>query len=138
MEIVDSTDIGSAINIGDVPDLAEVWRLYDRRAVLAHAIERARQDDRDDDAATFRAVLEALPEVTPLQALQASQRLVDLLTGSRWRVIQDARKQKPPATWDRIGDALGMSRQSAWELFQRGMAEFRQDITAADTAPDPQ
>jgi hypothetical protein len=67
-----------------------------------------------------------------LNALRANTELVDLLTGRRWMVIQDARESG--ATWEQIGQALGMSRHAARNWYKRKIrdqeryVEHRHDV----------
>jgi hypothetical protein len=60
-----------------------------------------------------------LPNVSPLDALRANAELVQLLTARRWSVMQEAREQG--ASWAEVGEALGVSRQAAWEFYQRAI-----------------
>jgi hypothetical protein len=55
--------------------------------------------------------------VTPLEAAAAATVLAKQLQGSRWWIAAVARQQG--ASWADIGDALGMSRQAAWEGFRK-------------------
>jgi hypothetical protein len=60
--------------------------------------------------------VDSLP-VDPLEALRELSRVdVELETLRRGRV-EEARRQG--ATWEQIGESLGMSRQSAWEYYTR-------------------
>lgn len=56
-----------------------------------------------------------------LEALRANAVLVDDLTGQRWLVMRAARTAG--ASWEQLGSALGMSRQSAWEFLKRRLAD---------------
>lgn len=64
--------------------------------------------------------------VTALEALAAGRVLAEQLRACHGWITAEARKDG--ATWAEIGDALGMTRQSAWE----GFAKF-----AADPAHGP-
>jgi hypothetical protein len=75
-----------------------------------------------------RRALDESPAVTALQALAANAQLVDLLTGRRWYVMQAAREEG--AEWAEIGEALGVSKQAAWEFYKRKIAD--QEKYAAD------
>ncbi|WP_411093521.1 hypothetical protein [Streptomyces sp. 049-1] len=55
--------------------------------------------------------------VTALEALTAVRLLAESLTGSRGWITGEARREE--ATWAEIGQALGMTRQSAWEWFKK-------------------
>ena len=70
---------------------------------------------------------ESLP-ADPLEALQElSQADLELEVLRRDRVVE-ARRQG--ATWDQIGESLGMSRQSAWEYFTRETRRMLDEGTA--------
>lgn len=72
------------------------------------------------DAERLRVVDDATakaPAVSALEALAANARLVDLLSGRRWYVMQAAREEG--AEWAEIGAALGISKQAAWEFYKR-------------------
>jgi len=58
----------------------------------------------------------ALPGA-PLDALRELARTEVELDELRRREVAEARRSG--ATWDQIGDALGMSRQAAWEYFAK-------------------
>jgi hypothetical protein len=60
-------------------------------------------------------------EVTPLQALAAGHRLVQLLTGGRWHLMQDAREAG--ASWTEVGAALEMSKQGAADWYARKIGD---------------
>jgi len=59
---------------------------------------------------------DALP-TDPLQALRELSRVDLELEELRRDRVAAARRQG--ATWDQIGESLGMSRQSAWEYYSR-------------------
>ncbi len=61
-------------------------------------------------------VLDRLP-TDPLDALRELARTEAELGVLRRQSVADARAAG--ASWDQIGDALGMTRQSAWEYFTR-------------------
>ena len=60
--------------------------------------------------------VESLP-ADPLQALRELSRADAELEALRREQVEVARRQG--ATWDQIGESLGMSRQSAWEYYNR-------------------
>ncbi|MGB7236970.1 MAG: hypothetical protein WBD41_13425 [Rhodococcus sp. (in: high G+C Gram-positive bacteria)] len=68
----------------------------------------------------------ALP-VEPLDALRELTRSEAEL--DELRRIQVTEARRTGATWEQIGDALGMSRQSAWEYFAKRASE-RLDASA--------
>jgi hypothetical protein len=124
--------IDEDLDRGDERELFQIWRLYGERAMWAYGVERLRRRaaETDDDAeretaeaslAKAQDFLAELPACTPLQALRANKRLIDLLTGRRWSVMQEAREQD--ASWAEVGDALGMSKQGAQDWYSRKIAE---------------
>lgn len=60
--------------------------------------------------------VESLP-ADPLEALRELSRADTELEALRRERVEVARHQG--ATWDQIGESLGMSRQSAWEYYTR-------------------
>jgi hypothetical protein len=60
--------------------------------------------------------VESLP-ADPLEALRELSRVDVELEALRRERVAAARRQG--ATWDQIGESLGMSRQSAWEYYTR-------------------
>lgn len=58
---------------------------------------------------------------SPLDALRELVRTEEQLDELRRRQVAEARRTG--ATWDQIGDALGMSRQAAWEFFSKRAVE---------------
>ena len=53
----------------------------------------------------------------PLEALRELSRADVELDALRRERVETARRQG--ATWDQVGESLGMSRQSAWEYYTR-------------------
>lgn len=75
-------------------------------------------------------VVERLP-VDPLEALRELTRTEEELGVLRRRSVEAARAAG--ASWDQIGEALGMTRQSAWEYFTRPMrAAMAERVGASD------
>ena len=60
-----------------------------------------------------------VPPVTALDALAANARLVRLMTGWQWLAMRDARKDG--ATWEQIGDALGVTSHAAQQAYKRAI-----------------
>ena len=60
--------------------------------------------------------IKSLP-TDPLEALKELSRADVELEALRRERVEAARRQG--ATWDQIGESLGMSRQSAWEYYTR-------------------
>lgn len=109
-------DVEKALEEGNERELMQVWHLQAERSMWQTAIDRSRETGKADQVAAGEQALAELPEVTALQVLQANRRLVELLTGRRWIVMQRAREEG--ASWEQIGEALGMSRQGAWEWYR--------------------
>jgi hypothetical protein len=76
--------------------------------------------------------VESLP-TDPLEALRELSRADVELEELRHERVEAARRQG--ATWDQIGESLGMSRQSAWEYYTRE-ARHVLDETAAGSDLD--
>ena len=55
--------------------------------------------------------------VSALEALTATRLLAESMTASRGWITGEARREG--ASWTDIGHALGMTRQSAWEMFKK-------------------
>jgi hypothetical protein len=65
----------------------------------------------------------ALSDPDPLVALGATRALVGLL--STWEARLVAEATAAGATWETIGETVGVSRQAAWERFHDEAHEFR-------------
>ena len=71
----------------------------------------------------------ALPGA-PLDALRELARTEAELDDIRRHQVAEARRTG--ATWDQIGDALGMSRQGAWEYFAKRAQDRLAESAAAN------
>ncbi|MEZ5376807.1 MAG: hypothetical protein R2733_09885 [Acidimicrobiales bacterium] len=80
-------------------------------------------------------VTDELP-ADPLDALRALARTEAKLDELRRKQVAAARDAG--ATWEQVGEALGMSRQSAWEYYSaRARAEIAANVAAnADLSDD--
>lgn len=77
---------------------------------------------------------ESLP-VEPLDALREVSRSEVQLDELRWNQIAAARDAG--ASWAAIGEALGVSRQSAWEYFTRRVStELAANVESSDLSDD--
>lgn len=76
--------------------------------------------------------VDSLP-ADPLEALRELSRADVELEALRRERVEAARRQG--ATWDQIGESLGMSRQAAWEYYT-AKARSVLDQTAADSGLD--
>jgi hypothetical protein len=103
----------------------DTWDAYNLRLTWERDIENG--GDRTVDR---------LPAVSPLDALAANRRLVDLLTLRRWYVMQAAREAG--ATWEQIGSALGMSKQGAYDWYKKAIAAEKQLVKDLYDAPRAQ
>ncbi|MBV9011218.1 MAG: hypothetical protein JO272_04075 [Pseudonocardiales bacterium] len=112
-------DINQILTTGDEQELHQVWSLQSQRSTWQTVINKSGAQDTDHQIAI--QALDDLPEVTALQALEANRRLVDLLMGRRWIVIQKAREEG--ASWNTIGKALSMSCQAARDWYRRKITE---------------
>lgn len=118
----DDFDVDEVLRRGDERDLIRVWDLYHERQMWQQVIAKnAGADGNPDRLVTAHRVLTELPEVTATQALAANAMLVDLLVGRRWYVMRDAREAQ--ASWTEIGDALGISRQGAYDFYRRAVED---------------
>ena len=72
--------------------------------------------------------VDSLPS-EPLQALRELSRAGTELEALLREQVAEARSQG--ATWEEIGESLGMSRQSAWEYYTRDVRQIL-DEAAAD------
>ncbi|MET9268520.1 hypothetical protein [Kribbella sp. NPDC003557] len=92
-----------------------------------------RQQATGHPVAAFARALADLPGVSGLEALRASRRVVELLTGARWHMIRQAREEG--SSWSQVGTALGMSKQAAYDFYRRKLDQ--QDEAAAGTYNEP-
>jgi len=77
---------------------------------------------------------DSLP-VEPLDALREVSRSEAQLDDLRWKQIAAARHTG--AAWAAIGEALGVSRQSAWEYFTRRVStELAASVENSDLSDD--
>jgi hypothetical protein len=105
-------------------ELLRVLRISDQRELYQHGIEQGRAAGRSVER--LEGALMKLPGVTGLDALRASRRVVELLTGARWHMMRQAREEG--ASWNDIGQALGMTRQAAHDFYRRKIEQQEQDI----------
>jgi len=118
-------------------ELLDLWNAAPDRQRWQRILDRAVADDDDATAEVARGAL-AEVDASALDSLPANARIVRLLTGWRWFVMQQAREEG--ASWAEIGDALGMSRQSAWEWYKRQIEVQEQhvaDLHDADPSRRP-
>jgi len=78
--------------------------------------------------------VDSLP-VEPLDALREVSRSEAQLDELRWKQIEAARDAG--ASWAAIGEALGVSRQSAWEYFtRRASTELAANVEKSELSDD--
>jgi hypothetical protein len=108
-------DVDTVLRSGTEQQLLEIWSSHQRAAWTTP------QTSGDAGEAIHTLVSDAdnveQRQASALDALRANAELVDLLTGRRWMVMQDAREAG--ATWEQIGQALGMSRHAARSWYKR-------------------
>lgn len=104
-------------------ELIRVLRVSDQRELYQHGIEQGRASGRPVDVLVN--ALTKLPGVAGLDALRASRRVVELLTGARWHMMRQAREEG--ASWSDIGQALGMTRQAAHDFYRRRIEQQEHD-----------
>lgn len=120
-------DVDEVLSSPNLTQLLELWNAAGDRRMWTKVLTEstAAGNDQTADTArtarTARTALAELGETSALDSLRANLRIVSLLTGWRWIAMQQAREEG--ATWDQIGDALGMTRQAAWEWFKRHIEE---------------
>ena len=102
-------------------ELVAIWQSAGARRRLEASLTRAEQAGDAEGVLAARQAMAQLPEVSALDALRANAALVDQLTSQRWVAMKIARDEG--ASWEQIGQALGVSRQSAWEFLRRKLAE---------------
>lgn len=95
----------------DLPEYLGIWSTYQERAMWGRVITMGGNED-----IALRALSE-LPEASALDAIKANRAAVDLLVGRRWYVMEEAREAG--ATWEVIGDALGITKQGAQDYYRR-------------------
>jgi len=105
-------------------ELLDVLRVSDQRESYERRIEEA--EGAGQPVTSLVKALGNLPGVTGLEALRASRRLVELLTGARWHMIRQAREEG--SSWSQVGGALGMSKQAAYDFYRRKLDQ--QDASA--------
>ncbi|MFI5735283.1 hypothetical protein ACIA49_34545 [Kribbella sp. NPDC051587] len=106
-------------------ELLDVLRVSDQRANYERRI--AHDEHAGHSVQVLVKALGDLPGVTGLEALRASRRVVELLTGARWHMIRQAREEG--SSWSQVGTALGVSKQAAYDFYQRNLDQ-------QDASPD--
>jgi hypothetical protein len=115
---------------GTMDELLRVLRVSDQRELYQHGIEQGRVSGWPVERLV--GALTKLPNVAGLDALRASRRVVELLTGARWHMMRQAREEG--ASWSDIGQALGMSRQAAHDFYRRKIEQQEHDAPGFQNA----
>jgi hypothetical protein len=111
-------------------ELLQVLRLSDQRQLYQHGIDQGHASGRPVELLV--GALAKLPGVTGVDALRASRRVVELLTGARWHMMRQAREEG--ASWNDIGQALGMTRQAAHDFYRRKIDQQEHDAPESHNA----
>ena len=119
-----------AMKSGTMDELLDVLRLSDQRELYQRGIEQGEESGQPVDMLV--SALADLPGVTGLDALRASQRVVDLLTGARWHMMRQAREEG--ASWTDVGHALGMSKQAAYDFYRRRIEQHEHPVPGSYNA----
>lgn len=77
--------------------------------------------------------IDALP-ADPLEALRELSRVDSEREGLRRDRVESARRAG--VSWEQIGEALGMSRQSAWEYYNRDARQALEESSVANSDLD--
>ena len=99
--------------------LLKMWDDWGERGTWRRAVAKFRAEDDTQHLAVALKALADVPPVTALDALAANARIVRLMTGWQWLAMRDARKDG--ATWELIGEALGVTGQAAQQAYQRAI-----------------
>jgi hypothetical protein len=110
------TEVDEVVKRGDERELLAVRDTYRWRQTCTEMLQKG-----DPEPDLWKPDLAETAPVSPRQALAATQRLADLLTGRRWHLMRDAREAGD--SWTQIGDALGMTKQGATEWYKRRIDE---------------
>ncbi|MFI5695297.1 hypothetical protein ACIA58_25820 [Kribbella sp. NPDC051586] len=127
----DTTEAAGSAESADVrslEELLEVLRISDQRELYERGIEQ--EQEAGHPVAVLVKALADLPGVSGLEALRASRRVVELLTGARWHMMRQAREEG--SSWSQVGTALGMSKQAAYDFYRR---KLDQQDESADAGP---
>src|ERR1017187_394712 len=87
------------------------WDAWSAHDTWTRMLAKFTAEGNEKHAAGARDALTGMEAVSPLDALAANEELTRLMTGWRWLAMRDARESG--ATWEQIGESLGMTRQGA-------------------------
>ncbi|MDQ1645388.1 MAG: hypothetical protein QOJ50_1572 [Cryptosporangiaceae bacterium] len=97
-------------------DALAAWDAWGSRDLWQRVKAEAEAAGNAEQAALAQRAFDKPPPVSALVALQANAVVIELLAGWQWQAVQAAREDG--ASWDEIGAALGITRQSAWTKFK--------------------
>jgi hypothetical protein len=118
-------------DVRSLEELLAVLRISDQRELYEHDIERAEADGHP--VAVLVKALAELPGVSGLDALRASRRVVEILTNARWHMMRQAREEG--SSWSQVGEALGTSKQAAYDFYRRKLDQQDAATDQADSTP---
>ena len=104
-------------------ELRRVSRFLDALPDASYPGGMARTLAAEDDGVTVRVAIGTDDPVERLRALKAADRTVE-----RWLVEAVANARAAGSTWSAIGEALGVTRQAAWQLYN---ADLRRAVDEA-------
>jgi hypothetical protein len=116
----------------DLNELLEVWKNYLSRRQWEQTLADAEASGDEAGTQDARQALGKLPEISHLEALKANAEMVNVLSVQRFIAMKAAREQG--LSLEQIGNALGVSRQSAWEFFQRKLAAQKPPPPSSDAS----
>ncbi|MFR9802761.1 hypothetical protein ACL02T_10715 [Pseudonocardia sp. RS010] len=117
------------IERAEVGELLALWDAYGARQTWAEAVAEGA------NPAIIEQALAEVADVSPLDALEANRRVVDLLVARRWSVMREAREAG--ASWTEIGRALDMTKQGAQDWYRRKVAEQERYVPKPTTLSRP-
>jgi hypothetical protein len=132
--------------VSETPDLefaeaADQWKTWVERQIWEVQVAKHEALGDVDRLALAEEILADTNHVPGMRALEINTALIQMLNAQQWQAVQAARREG--ASWDEIGTALGITRQSAWTKFsarlvqeEEAAAERIRQIAAirADTA----
>jgi hypothetical protein len=116
-----------------IMDEHELWRTWDTCMSRLTWMDVLRQADSEHTQRVAQRTLDQLPGVTALEALAANARLVELLVGRRWCVIQAAREAG--AGWEDIGASLGLTIGDVKDWYTDAIAHREQYVAGIHDTP---
>lgn len=126
------SNTSSTIGTASESELRYLLDAYNARPTWIRVHARCIAEGRDGEARVAEDMLADLPEVGALDALEATTRLIKLMTGSRWIVMRDARESG--ASWGEVGTAIGMTGAEARTWYAEAIARQAKYVSTHDTA----